>query len=94
MQKVFTTTPQINFKTAESQVSRHNTHRTEKKSMNASSRMILLAIIVTAVNCQSQPRLEYHGRSLPNNSFFCHPDIGEGYSALKCVTDTVGWSYE
>ena len=57
--------------------------------MNANS-MILLAIgVLTAVNCQSLPRLEYHGRSLPNNSFFCHPDIGEGDSALKCVTDNV-----
>ena len=40
-------------------------------------------------NCQSLPKFEHQRRSLSNNSYIYYPDIGDGDSSLKCVTDNV-----
>ena len=45
-------------------------------------------LLLTVVNCQSQPQFESGGRILTNNSYIYYANISEGDSALKCVTDS------
>ena len=41
------------------------------------------------VDCQSQPQLKHGRHHLPNNSYIYYPDIRDGDSSLRCVTDNV-----
>ena len=47
----------------------------------------LAVLMVTVVNCQSHVWFNIQERALFNNSYIYYANIGNGYNALKCVTD-------
>ena len=47
----------------------------------------LAVLMVTVVNCQSHVWFNIQERALLNNSYIYYANIGNGYNALKCVTD-------
>ena len=58
--------------------------------MSLANVLFLSLVLLTAVNCQSQPLQLKHGRyPLSNNSYIYYPDIRDRDQTLKCVTDNV-----
>ena len=57
--------------------------------MSLANLLFLSVVLLTAVNCQSQPQLKYGRYPLPNNSYIYYPDIRDRDQTLKCVTDNV-----
>ena len=57
--------------------------------MSLANLLFLSVVLLTAVNCQSQPQLKHGRYPLPNNSYIYYPDIRDREQTLKCVTDNV-----
>ena len=60
----------------------------EGRNMSLANVLFLSVVLLTAVNCQSQPQLKHGRHTLSNNSYIYYHDIRDGDS-LKCVTDNV-----
>ena len=64
-------------------------HGLISKTVQGEKNNSIVHAVLLFVNCESLPHISHLGHSLPNNSFLCSRDIGNGDSALKCVTDVV-----